>query len=68
MITSRSKLARATSDALTRDELRQLAETATTDQDWEAAFYGSVLAANTGLRGGEIKKLRIGELDLGTSA
>src|SRR5215470_2715654 len=32
--------------------------------DWEAAFYGSVLAANTGLRGGEIKKLRIGSLDL----
>jgi hypothetical protein len=27
--------------ALTRDELRQLAETAATDQDWEAAFYGS---------------------------
>jgi hypothetical protein len=50
--------------ALTRDELRQLAETAATDQDWEAAFYGSVLAVNTGLRGGEIKKLRIGELDL----
>jgi len=50
--------------ALTREELRQLAETAATDKDWEAAFYGSVLAANTGLRGGEIKKLRIGEIDL----
>jgi integrase len=32
--------------------------------DWEAAFYGSVLAANTGLRGGEIKKLRIRVLEL----
>jgi integrase len=50
--------------ALTRDELRSLAEIAQTDQDWEAAFYGSVLAANTGLRGGEIKKLRVGAIDL----
>ena len=50
--------------ALTREELRHLAEVAATDQDWEAAFYGSVLAASTGLRGGEIKKLRLGALDL----
>lgn len=49
--------------ALTREELRHLAQVAATDQDWEAGFYGSVLAANTGLRGGEIKKLRIGEID-----
>jgi len=49
---------------LTRDELRHPAATAATDADWTAAFYGSVLAANTGLRGGEIKKLRIGSLDL----
>jgi len=50
--------------ALTREELRHLAEVAAMDQDWEAAFYGSVLAASTGLRGGEIKELRIGALDL----
>jgi integrase len=50
--------------ALTREQFRRLATTAATDQDWEAAFYGSVLASNTGLRGGEIKKLRIGSLDL----
>jgi len=50
--------------ALTRDELRHLAAIAVTEKDWEAAFYGSVLAANTGLRGGEIKKLKIGSLDL----
>ncbi len=50
--------------ALTRDELRHLAAIAVTDLDWEAAFYGSVLAGNTGLRGGELKKLRIGSLDL----
>jgi len=50
--------------ALTREQLRHLAEVAATDQDWEAAFYASVLAGNTGLRGGEIKKLRIGSIDL----
>jgi integrase len=50
--------------ALTRDELRHLAATAATDTDWTAAFYGSVLAANTGLRGGEIKKLRVSSLEL----
>jgi integrase len=50
--------------ALTREELRHLATIAVSEKDWEAAFYGSVLAANTGLRGGEIKKLTIGSLDL----
>jgi integrase len=50
--------------ALTREQLRHLAEVASRRKDWEAAFYGSVLAVNTGLRGGEIKKLRIGSLDL----
>ena len=50
--------------ALSRHEMRHLATVAATDVDWEAAFYGSVLAANTGLRGGEIKKLRIGAIDL----
>jgi integrase len=50
--------------ALTRQQLRHLAEIAETNRDWEAAFYGSVLAANTGLRGGEIKRLKIGSIDL----
>jgi integrase len=50
--------------ALSREQLRHLAEVAAKRKDWEAAFYGSVLAANTGLRGGEIKKLRIGCVDL----
>jgi integrase len=52
--------------ALTREQLRHLAEVASNRKDWEAAFYGSVLAANTGLRGGEIKKLRLGCMDLGS--
>jgi integrase len=50
--------------SLTHDELRQLADVAESSVDWEAAFYGSVLAVNSGLRGGEIKKLRIGAIDL----
>jgi integrase len=50
--------------ALTRVELVKLTETALTNSNWEAAFYGSVLAVNSGLRGGEIKKLRIGSIDL----
>jgi integrase len=50
--------------ALSREQLRQLAQIAETNVDWEAAFYGSVLAGNTGLRGGEIKKLRVGALEL----
>jgi integrase len=49
---------------ISREELRRLALVAETRADWEAAFYGSVLAANTGLRGGEIKKLRIQAVDL----
>ena len=44
--------------------MHKLAETAARNEDWTAAFYGSVLAANTGLRGGEIKKLKISALDL----
>lgn len=50
--------------AATHEQLRHLAEVAETNSDWEAAFYGSVLAANSGLRGGEIKKLRIRSVDL----
>jgi integrase len=50
--------------ALTREQLRKLTEAALTNEDWMAAFYGSVLAANIGLRGGEIKKLKISALDL----
>jgi integrase len=50
--------------ALTREQLHNLAEAAAMNEDWKAAFYGSVLAANTGLRGGEIKKLKISAVDL----
>ena len=50
--------------ALSREQLCHLAEVAQTNREWEAAFYGSVLAANTGLRGGEIKRLTIASIDL----
>ena len=49
--------------ALSRSELRRLAEVAQMEPDWMAAFYGSVIAASTGLRGGEVKRLKIGDID-----
>ena len=50
--------------AVSREELQNLAKVAQENEMWEAVFYGLVLAANTGLRGGEIKKLRIGAIDI----
>lgn len=50
--------------ALTRSELRRLADVAQTNGDWEAAFHGSVLAANSGLRPGEILSLLLGDIYL----
>ena len=54
----------AIGQALTRSELRHLADAAQTDSDWETAFYGMCLAANTGMRGHEIKTLLIGDIYL----
>jgi integrase len=50
--------------AVTREELQTLAKIAQEHEAWEAVFYAFVLAANTGLRGGEIKKLRIEAIDI----
>ena len=50
--------------AVSREELQNLAKVAQENEMWEAVFYALVLAANTGLRGGEIKKLRIGAIDI----
>jgi integrase len=50
--------------ALSREQLLHLARVAQLKETWECAYYGFVLAANTGLRGGEIKKLKIGALDI----
>jgi integrase len=49
---------------VSREELQNLAKVAQEHEMWEAVFYGFVLAVNTGLRGGEIKKLRIGAIDV----
>jgi integrase len=50
--------------ALTIDELKRLEATAATNEAWEVAYCAELLAANTGVRGGELKKLRIGMVDL----
>ncbi|HEX7958849.1 MAG TPA: hypothetical protein VF493_02970 [Terriglobales bacterium] len=50
--------------ARTCEELRSLGTIAQSDTACEAVFYDSVLAANSRLRGGEIKKLRIRTVDL----
>lgn len=52
--------------ALTSEQLQHLESTAATEDAWKVAYYAEVLAANTGLRGGEIKKLRLGMVDLET--
>jgi hypothetical protein len=49
--------------ALTREELRRLSPVAQLNPAWATAYYGFVLSANTGIRGGEIKKLRLKVID-----
>jgi integrase len=49
---------------LTMEELVRLETTAATHESWEVACNAELLAANTGLRGGEIKKIRMGMVDL----
>jgi integrase len=51
-------------EALSEEALLHLEITASKNADWEVAYCAEVLAANTGMRGGEIKKLRIGMVDL----
>jgi len=50
--------------ALTREQMHRLVRTASTNPKWLVAYYAQSLAANTGLRGGEIKKLQLRSLDL----
>jgi integrase len=51
-------------EALSEQNLLHLETIASSNGDWEVAYCAEVLAANTGMRGGEIKKLRIGMVDL----
>ncbi len=50
--------------ALTDKQLAHLEATAATKDSWQVAYYAEALAANTGLRGGEIKRLQFGAVDL----
>ncbi len=50
--------------ALTIEQLHHLEAIAATRDEWLVAYHASVLAASTGVRGGEIRKLRLGAIDL----
>lgn len=50
--------------ARSRKELKHLMTVASGNENWFVAFHASVLAANTGVRGGEIKKARIRRLNV----
>jgi integrase len=52
--------------ALTPEQTAMLIETAKTNDRWFVALCATVLAYATGCRSGEIKKLRLGDLDLRT--
>jgi integrase len=50
--------------ALTGVELARLDAAASSRDKWMVAYNAEVLAVNTGMRGGEIKRLRLGNVDL----
>jgi integrase len=50
--------------ALTVEQLRQLETIAASNPAWQVAYHCEVLAANTGMRGGEIRNLQLRDLDL----
>jgi integrase len=54
--------------ALTDEEEKLLLDLAASKEEWQVAFYAAVAAANTTLRSGEIKKLRIRDVDLENQA
>jgi integrase len=50
--------------ALSEEALARLESFARSRDAWEVAYCAELLAANTGMRGGEIKKLRLENVDL----
>src|SRR5439155_26017933 len=50
--------------ALSLEEERKLFENADAKPAWEAAYLGGVVAVNTTMRGGELRGLRLGGIDL----
>jgi integrase len=51
-------------EALSLEELSRLEAAAASRHSWLVAYCAELLASNTGMRGGEIKKLRLGVIDL----
>jgi integrase len=51
-------------EALTADQLKRLESTAASKDAWEVAYCAELLATNAGFRGAEIKKMRMGAIDL----
>jgi integrase len=51
-------------NALTSTQKRLLEETAASREEWKVAYLAFMLAVNTGMRGAEIKKLRLRHVDL----
>jgi integrase len=50
--------------ALTEEQLRKLIESASSKPDWDAAYLAAWIAANTAMRGVELRKLRHRNVDL----
>lgn len=50
--------------ALSLQQLHRLETTAASNPAWEVAYHCEVLAANTGARGGELRQLQIGDVNL----
>jgi integrase len=50
--------------ALTPEQEEMLFKTASSNTRWELAFYAAMMAANTTMRGCEIKALRLADVDL----
>jgi integrase len=53
-------------EAIANEQLQRLEATAASNPAWEVAYCAELLASNTGMRGAEIKKLRLGAIDLET--
>jgi integrase len=51
--------------ALTADEESRLWTSAASRSEWSVAYWAGLLAANTTCRGCEVKRLRLGDVDLG---
>jgi len=51
-------------EALSVEQLKRLEHTAASKDTWEVAFCAELLATNAGFRGAEIKKMRLGAIDL----